>query len=63
VHSAFGAALSRGAGVLLISTDLDEILARADRLAVLYRGRLSRVFGRPFPTAEIGGLMAGSEAA
>ena len=62
VHSAFGAALSRGAGVLLISTDLDEILARADRLAVLYRGRLSRVFERPFPAVEIGGLMAGSEA-
>ena len=42
-------ALARGAAVLLISTDLDEILARAHRLAVLYRGRLSAVLERPFP--------------
>ncbi len=30
----------RGAGVLLISADLDEILALSDRVAVLYEGRL-----------------------
>jgi simple sugar transport system ATP-binding protein len=63
VHAAIRAALIRGAGVLLISTDLDEILARAQRVAVLYRGGLSRVFARPFAAAELGALMAGSEAA
>ena len=30
-----------GAGVLLISEDLDEVLAMADRIIVLYRGRIS----------------------
>ena len=30
-----------GAGVLLISEDLDEVLAMADRVIVLYRGRIS----------------------
>jgi simple sugar transport system ATP-binding protein len=60
VHAAFDAALRRGAAVLLISTDLDEILARAHRLAVLFRGRLSRVLERPFPTEHLGALLAGS---
>jgi simple sugar transport system ATP-binding protein len=62
VYAAFGLALIRGAAVLLISTDLDEILARAHRLAVLYRGHLSAPLERPFPTARIGALMAGSHA-
>jgi simple sugar transport system ATP-binding protein len=63
VYTAFDAALARAAAVLLISTDLDEILARAHRLAVLYRGRLSAVLERPFATAQIGALMAGSSEA
>jgi simple sugar transport system ATP-binding protein len=32
-----------GAGVVLFSTDLDEVLAHADRVVVLVRGRLSEV--------------------
>jgi len=60
VYAAFGAALRRGAAVLLISTDLEEILARAHRVSVLYRGRPSAVLEPPFPTARIGALMAGS---
>ena len=63
VYAAIGAAIARGAAVLLISTDLDEILARAHRLAVLYRGRLSAVLERPFATAHLGALMAGSREA
>jgi simple sugar transport system ATP-binding protein len=60
VYAAFALALARGAAVLLISTDLDEILAHAHRLAVLYRGRLSPPLEPPFPTARVGALMAGS---
>jgi simple sugar transport system ATP-binding protein len=30
----------RGAGVLLISEDLDEIFALSDRITVLYEGRI-----------------------
>jgi general nucleoside transport system ATP-binding protein len=59
VYAAFDAALARGAAVLLISTDLDEILARAHRLAVLSRGQLSAVLERPVSTARLSALMAG----
>lgn len=31
---------NRGCGILLLSTDLDEILALSDRVGVIYRGRL-----------------------
>jgi simple sugar transport system ATP-binding protein len=62
VHAAFDAALARGAAVLLISTDLDEILAQAHRVAVLYRGRLSPTLERPFAADRIGALMAGAGA-
>jgi general nucleoside transport system ATP-binding protein len=49
-----------GAGILLISEDLDEILALSDRISVMYRGELSL----PLPRAEasmqdIGMMMAG----
>jgi general nucleoside transport system ATP-binding protein len=60
VHAAFAAGAARGAAVLLISTELDEILAHAHRLAVLYRGRLSPVLERPFPGQRIGALLAGA---
>ncbi len=54
----------RGAGILLISEDLDEVLALSDRIAVLYRGRLFGPFDRDAVTIqEIGLLMAGHAAA
>jgi simple sugar transport system ATP-binding protein len=39
---------AQGGSVLLLSADLDEILALSDRIGVLYRGRLSA----PVPRAE-----------
>jgi general nucleoside transport system ATP-binding protein len=57
------AAARRGVGVLLISSELDELLAVADRVAVLYRGRL--VGERPAEMNErgaIGALMSGQVA-
>jgi simple sugar transport system ATP-binding protein len=63
VYAALNDALARGAAVLLISTDLDEIVARAHRVAVLYRGRLSAPLERPFPLDRLGLMMAGSLAA
>jgi len=63
VWAAVGKALERGAGVLLVSTDLDEIVARAHRVAVLYRGRLSAPLARPFPVERLAALLAGREAA
>ncbi|MEQ8968040.1 MAG: ABC transporter ATP-binding protein [Azospirillaceae bacterium] len=60
VHGQLLAARERGAGVLLISEDLDEVLALADRVAVIHGGRLTA----PQPAGELdtrrlGLLMAG----
>jgi simple sugar transport system ATP-binding protein len=63
VYAALYEALARGAAVLLISTDLDEIIARAHRVAVLYRGHLSAPLERPFPVERLGLMLAGSAAA
>ncbi len=51
------AARQKGAGVILISEDLDEILALADRIFVMHAGRLAEAPGRE--RTEIGLLMAG----
>ena len=63
VYAALHEALARGAAVVLISTDLDEIVARAHRIAVLYRGRLSAPLDRPFSVERLGLMLAGSAAA
>ena len=63
VYRQIRAAARRGVGVLLISSELDELIAVADRIAVLYRGRL--VGERPAVASErgaIGALMSGQVA-
>ena len=52
----------RGAGVLLISADLDEVLALSDRVVVMYEGSLADA-GRPDPTirVRVGRLMTGAK--
>ena len=46
--------------VLLISEDLDEVLALADRIAVLYEGQIAGEVDAGVPTVEeLGLLMAG----
>ncbi|NNG06059.1 MAG: ABC transporter ATP-binding protein [Inquilinus sp.] len=52
-----------GAGILLISEDLDEVLALSDRVAVLYHGRLSGPFDRAEVTIQQIGLMMAGHAA
>jgi len=47
----------RGVGVLLISEDLDEILDLADRIAVMYRGRVVGVLDRDGADIDHIGLM------
>jgi general nucleoside transport system ATP-binding protein len=52
-----------GAAALVISTDLDELLDIADRVAVLSRGRIvGTVANGPGVAEEIGRLMVGTEA-
>jgi simple sugar transport system ATP-binding protein len=53
----------RGAAVLLISEDLDEIMALSDRIAVIYEGTIMGVVPSHEATAEkLGLLMAGTTA-
>ncbi len=53
VHRQLIAARDRGAAVLLISEDLDELFAVADRIAVMAAGHLSAA-SSSWSTAEIG---------
>jgi general nucleoside transport system ATP-binding protein len=48
-----------GVAVLVISNDLDEVLAVADRCVVLYRGRVTGRFERPLDATAIGRAMGG----
>ncbi|HVP75760.1 MAG TPA: ABC transporter ATP-binding protein [Gaiellaceae bacterium] len=58
VHSYLLQAAGRGTAVLLLSEDLDEILALNDRIVVMYEGELSEVVDRE-SIEEIGLRMAG----
>ncbi|HEY0415764.1 MAG TPA: ABC transporter ATP-binding protein [Gaiellaceae bacterium] len=62
VHRYIREAADAAVGVLLISEDLDEILALADRVAVMFEGRIvgERDAGET-TVEEIGLLMAGGE--
>jgi simple sugar transport system ATP-binding protein len=60
VHEQLLEARNRGAAILLISEDLDELLALSDQLTVMYRGRLSAPIPRgQVNISEIGLMMAG----
>ena len=59
VHKRIVAERDRGTAVLLVSTELDEVIGLADRVGVMYAGR---IIGELPPTAtaeEFGLLMAG----
>ena len=56
------AAAERGCAVLLISSELSEIFALSDRIAVMYRGAILRVLDRASATeGAVGLLMNGSD--
>ena len=59
VHSALIEQCARGCAVLLISTELDEILALANRVSVIYNGRLSAPLDRQTITRDQLGLLMG----
>src|SRR5690349_5847119 len=48
-----------GTAVLVVSSELDEVAALADRIAVMYRGRVLAIVSPDTPREEIGLLMAG----
>jgi simple sugar transport system ATP-binding protein len=60
VHSYLRDAAAKGVGILLLSEDLDEIRALADRILVLYEGRVvGELPAGAAPIEELGLLMAG----
>ncbi|HEX6117946.1 MAG TPA: ABC transporter ATP-binding protein [Dongiaceae bacterium] len=60
VHQQLLNARGGGAGILLISEDLDELLALSDRVVVMYRGRMSAAMARSDVTIrQLGLMMAG----
>jgi simple sugar transport system ATP-binding protein len=48
-----------GTAVLVVSSELDEVVGLADRIAVMYRGRILAIVSPDTPREEIGLLMAG----
>jgi ABC-type uncharacterized transport system ATPase subunit len=61
VANAVHDAADNGCAVVLISTDLDEVLDLSDRIRVLSRGRLSAALEPPFDMERLGLLMAGTD--
>jgi len=63
VYGQIRAACRDGAGVLLISSELDELIDVADRIIVLYRGRvMGHCPAEPAQRERIGAMMAGQAA-
>ena len=60
VHRMLAAFAAEGGAVLLVSSDLDELIALCGRLAVISRGRLRAVGGDERDPARLGLLMAGA---
>jgi simple sugar transport system ATP-binding protein len=62
IHSQIVKARDGGAGVLLISAELDEVLGLSDRILVMYDGRIvAEIDGENADRNRIGRLMAGGE--
>jgi simple sugar transport system ATP-binding protein len=60
IHDRLIAARDSGVGVLIVSTELDEIMSLADRILVMFRGRIVASFsGGSASVREIGLAMAG----
>ena len=61
VHRQIVRQRNEGLGVLIVSSELDEILALGDRIAVMHAGQISGVVDAATSRETIGLLMAGSK--
>jgi ABC-type uncharacterized transport system ATPase subunit len=59
VHERLLAERASGRAILLISTELDEVIALADRIAVIYRGEILGIVEPSVTREKLGLLMAG----
>jgi general nucleoside transport system ATP-binding protein len=60
VHKRIVAERDQGTAVVLVSTELDEVLGLADRIVVMYRGAVIGELPAGASAAQVGLLMAGS---
>jgi len=59
IHEQIIAARDAGKTVVIISTELDEVLALADRIAVMYRGKIVGIVDAKTTREKLGKMMAG----
>jgi len=59
IHKRIVAERDQGRPVVIVSTELDEVVALADRIAVMYRGRIVAVVPPDTSREDLGLLMAG----
>jgi len=59
VHTRIVATRDAGIPVIVASTELDEVAALADRIAVMYRGGIVGIVSGDTPRAVLGLMMAG----
>ena len=59
VHRRIVEQRDHGVAVVIVSSELDEIYALADRIAVMYEGKITGFRDPDVPAAELGRLMAG----
>ena len=59
IHEQIVSEREKGKGVLLVSSELDEVVALADRIAVMYRGKIVGIVDPSTPREKIGKMMAG----
>ncbi len=60
VHKRIIEERDKGVAVVIISAELDEVYALADRIAVMYEGRITGFRPPTVPVEELGMLMAGA---
>ena len=61
IHQRVVAERDRGTAVVIVSTELDEVFALADRIAVMYDGRVVATVSPDIAREDIGLLMAGAD--
>jgi ABC-type uncharacterized transport system ATPase subunit len=59
VHERIVATRDAGVPVIVVSTELDEVIALADRIAVMYEGRIVGIVAGDTPRDVLGLMMAG----
>ena len=62
IHERIVAERDAGKAVILISTELDEVLSLADRIAVMYRGKIVGIVDPSTSRGQLGKMMAGVSA-